>query len=86
MSNNYTERELEVAIENATGLKLGMGYGFINGTRTPYISAEPELRSASMIDGYILWKVNKDGTVDQKIITPAEHSLNTILKFLKHGN
>lgn len=74
--------ELFHKIKEATGRDAQDGsYGFILGTHTPFGKMKG-FHSANNKAGYQIWKKTAKGS-ETKMVTPEEHSFETIVNFLK---
>lgn len=69
-------------IEQATGKVLGVDYGFIAGTHTPYCDTyvSKGLTSSLLQIGYIIWKRTDKGNVEQLKVTEIPKTIEDSLK------
>lgn len=59
-----TETEYLNELESKTGLKSGIDFAIIIGTTAPF-TLDRGMYSASMVQGYTIWKKEKDGAIRQ---------------------
>lgn len=68
-------------IKKETGLELSKDYGFITGTMHPCLVNG--MTAAGNFDGYEVWKRGKNDTFVIRRISQKDHSIETIINFLK---
>ena len=76
-----SEIEFEKTIIKRTGRSIGKDFGFILGTKTPFITKR--FMSSSKIDGFTIWKID-NGIIIEHVINPIniEDSMTQIINFL----
>lgn len=83
-STHYSDIGFTEEIYKATNKKIGEDYGFILGTSQPFAKCKTAA-SYNRYQGYIMWKRDKDETVQVTVDKPVKDNyvLQVVIDFLK---